>query len=145
MDKNAGPVAASPDREKYNSFIAGLELRSISLESCKADFVPENYADGGGTISYKIDVAFDAIGESILDALVSVRARAKPHATHRMCTKVDCIYRLSYGIPSEPDSAMLEAFARNVEINVWPYVRELVHNLTERMAGPTLLMPLRKG
>jgi len=145
MDTDAKPTTGLPSREKYNAFISGLELRSIVLESCKVEFIPENYTAGGGAISFKSDVAFDVLRDSVLDALVSVRARAKPHGALKMCTKFDCTYRLSYVVPSEPDDAMLEAFSRNVEINAWPYVRELMHSLTQRMTGPTLLLPLRKG
>lgn len=134
-----------PDREVFNSFIEGLELCAIVLESCKAQFLSENYADGGGDISYNLDVGFDGVSDSSLEAFVIVRARAKPRGTRRMCTKVDCTYRVSYLTPFAPDEAILKVFARNVEINAWPFIRELVENLTGRMSGPTLLLPLRKG
>lgn len=145
MAEKATAVPAKPDKKKYAKFIAGLDLLSIALESCGADFIEDNYAEGGGKISYSIDVAFEDVSDSILEAFVTVRARATSRETRRMCTKFDCTYRLSYRVAAQPDKQMLAAFAGNVEINAWPYVRELMRDLTGRMAGPTLTLPLRKG
>ena len=40
---------------------------------------------------------------------------------------------------------ILEEFAdRNVPINAWPYVREMVSNITTRMGLPPLIMPMYK-
>ncbi len=134
----------APDKKKYAAFIKGIELLGIRLTSCKGEFVPENFADGGGRISYAVDVGFEDPRDSILEAIVTVRTRAKPTETKKMCTKVDCTYVLTYQYDTEPDEAILGAFARNVEINAWPYLREFIQNLTARMAGPTLMLPLRK-
>lgn len=144
MAKESAVSDKTPDKKKYEAFIAGLELRAIRLESCRGDFIRESFADGGGRISYAVDVGFEDPRDSILEAVVTVRSRAKPLETKKMCTKVDCTYVLTYEFDSEPDKAILKVFARNVEINVWPYAREFIQNLTARMAGPTLILPLRK-
>jgi len=134
----------APDKKKYAAFIKGLELRGMRLESCRGDFIRENFAEGGGKISYAVEVGFEDLLDSTLEAVVTVRTRAKPLETNKMCTKIDCTYVLTYHFDVEPDEAILKVFARNVEFNAWPYLREFIQNLTSRMAGPTLLLPLRK-
>lgn len=144
MAQNTSASDQVPDKKDYAGFIRGLELLAIRLESSRADFIQDSFADGGGSISYAVDVGFEDPTDSVLDAVVTVRARAKPAETKRMCTKVDCTFVLTYKIEVQPDEAMLKVFARNVEMNAWPYARELIQNLTARMAGPTLVLPLRK-
>ncbi|MGB4593916.1 MAG: hypothetical protein WBI63_09110 [Coriobacteriia bacterium] len=143
-DRPDAPIEL-PDQAVYNAFISDVELRTIALESCRAEFVRDAFAEGGGTIAVRVDTTFEPATDEELVALVRVQTRAKSSETHRMCTKVDCVYRLVYwsAVPATPE--ILCVFAKNVEMNVWPYARELTHSLTGKMPGPTLTLPLHKS
>lgn len=133
------PVSA----EEYSAFVAGLALQSIVLTKSSSEFMRENYTKGEGEVQAKLQVDFE-VTDGGLDAVVALRVRARPRASRRFCTKVDCVYRATYACHEAPSPEVLEIFDANVRKNVWPYARELVHSLTSKMDGPTLQLPLLK-
>lgn len=153
--------------EKYNQFISLLELNDIILESVRCDKNKEFKED-----STALDVALDYKVEEArqigLEVLVPFNFKVKafindesnenqsintiPLENTLFSIEIELLLKYYLNIDEidikevvEDYSDILEVFAeRNVAINAWPYVREIVHTLTTKMRLPALVIPLKK-
>lgn len=128
----------------YNDFVSRVELLDISMSALKSEFIPDAYDVGGGNITFEI--AMECLRDSGEDgqfmATGSVKVKAKSNKTRRICKRVECTMRALYRADGEFDDAMLSHFERNALLNLWPYLREAVHQNSIKMEGPEFVLPL---
>lgn len=59
--------------------------------------------------------------------------------------KYSVIYELNLDLNSVEDSVIEKFLEKNLPINIWPYMRELVSSLTVKMGYPSLVLPVYKS
>jgi preprotein translocase subunit SecB len=153
---------------RYNEFISMIELKGIDIDSlnCKknSEFEKEDVV---------LDIAMDfEVEEGTQEGLeikfpFVFRLKAFKNDTKEQKVidsikdedtlfNIDLSFQVSYFLRFPKTSKnenivveysdILETFAeRNVSINVWPYAREIVSDLTSKMGFPRLLIPLKKS
>ncbi|SEJ79519.1 hypothetical protein SAMN04488058_11911 [Deinococcus reticulitermitis] len=148
----AAPQTAAPDAQTYDRFVAGVQPVSIELVSVSASAVPSNLP----TVSLRVESEFllnrpqreDDAQRFVVEArlrlhfLLEGDSRAEATGDRQEVGHFDALYRLTYQADLTPTDALLDDFARrNAPVNVWPFMRELVLNLTQRFGWTGFVLP----
>lgn len=129
---------------EYREFLGKVELQVIVLDSCS---VKTNRDNLGGdmklfinhNVKYTIEEDTSAFISSSYD-LIATQSTKKDFAM-----KAACNYRvvLSSEVPLKKD--FLEIYTKlNVQMNTWPYFREFVQSMIQRIGFPPLTLPFLK-
>ncbi|MNB91785.1 hypothetical protein D3C75_388710 [compost metagenome] len=154
--------------EKYNKFISLLTLSEINLGSLTCTQNPEAL-DNKVSLDIAISYGISEVQQSGLEIMIEFEFRVKAFFNKDETSKdiedispeetmfdISLTLLLKYNLSlSDEDiekgdifedyADILEPFSENVvSINAWPYVRELVSNLTGRMGFRPLMIPLKK-
>lgn len=136
----------SDNIDQYKQLVEGVELQEIVLREVEAKRTSDQpgpwVADAKLDINGNLDSSKD-----LVEASVSVMITATQGTSHEEVAVIRTTwfvrYHLRKGLVVGHD--LIQAFVqRNVPINIWPYVRELVSSLTMRMGMPPLLLPTLK-
>ncbi|MCX5762910.1 MAG: hypothetical protein NTW72_15650 [Gemmatimonadetes bacterium] len=135
-------VLATP--EAYNTFIGGVELRSLRLARCEADAM-RKYA--GELLEPEIEER-SATYECISTGFT---------VTHELCfngrhgengtvlVSIRATFQIEYESTVAISPELFEIFRRhNLPVNVWPFFREFVHTVLGRLAWPVFVLPALK-
>lgn len=132
------------DHELYNDFLSRVDVQGVAIQALKCEFIRAAFDSAGGDISFEIHMEClrdeDADGEFV--AVGTVRVKAKSKKTRRICKRIDCTMEGRYRVNGEFDEAMLAHFERNALFNLWPYLREAIHESSIKMDGPQFILPL---
>lgn len=129
----------------YNGFIASLEFREIRVPKLYYKFWGSS--EGTGNWVVEIDNKVSSKKTGVGDLRGDIRFEVKVVNQEFPDTKlfevkgiVEITYSYDPAITITKD--MLSVFeARNIPLNGWPYVRELVSNATLRMGVRPLVLP----
>lgn len=130
--------------KEYNAILAQVELVEIALEECSAKIRKDRIVK-----SLKI---------SIKDKISNKREEGSAHHTRithsyelvassdskrDFAIKITGLFTVAYSAKVQLTEEFLDIFIeRSVPMHTWPYFRELVQNLTQRMNVPPLTLPL---
>lgn len=140
---SAPPAETLPDIQGYNHFVAGVQPRQIELGEVSASALPSDRQD----VQVKVESRFvmscphrdDAAQTFTVEARLNLVFRADDGGEVGQFT---CLYRLNYQADGPLTDAHLEEFTRrNAPVNVWPFMRELVLNLTQRFGWTGFVLP----
>ncbi len=148
-------MARSPrnHEQAYRNFIYSIQLEEIrltkmevkldesvltnsSVESTRPQFSP--------SFSVKVDGVY-VIASARAKVSVDVVGRDNDDIVPLISMKL--AFRLRYRIADSEfvNPGVLRLFKeRNVPVNAWPYMREIVSNTTVRMGFPALVIPVRR-
>lgn len=147
------------DHEVYSKLVQAVELTDIALmelrhrrregklESAIVETAVKIQRAGEMPSGFAANVEFD------LRAMPTRLDGANETEVDSPDLKIQMLWRLEYAVDSEKfleqeltDELIDEFIERNVPINVWPYIRETVANLTGRMGVNVtpLLLPTLK-
>ncbi|MCD4652453.1 protein-export chaperone SecB [bacterium] len=140
----------SIDKKKYEEFVKKVELVSIVLANSHAEKNPEFTPSPGLTLSYELSESIEekrftdpfltAYPEYQIHAFLEDTETGKKEEFFKISVKFEIIYRLP-----EFNDKLWEIFSSiNVPLNIWPYLREYVHNTTMRFGLPPLLLTVRQ-
>ena len=125
-----------------------VDLTGLFLHSCKVN----RASDALEHESVQVDMS--SSGELLADQKDSFRAKVllclNIHSTgdeRKELLRIDSEYILSYQLlgKKRPSTNDIEIFcSMNAVYNAWPYWRELVHSMANRMDLPVPIMPLLK-
>lgn len=140
--KNPDEYRLSP--QDYRAMLKQVQLEEIALEECSAK-VRRDRLDKSVGIVVKDKISSELQGENIVRIEHSYELVASPGAKKDFALKIVCVFRLRYSSKVALTEDFLEIFRkRNVSLNTWPYLRELVQGITQRMNIPPLTLPLLK-
>lgn len=131
------------DPKDYAQIIKGVELREVYLESCSAMLVREKMlrqkklaADVKDTASYvQNDNRVKVTQKYNLRVVDREREKEFP-------LKMSCVFSLTFTTEIPFTKKFFDVFRRlNLPLNSWPYFREFVQNMTQRMNIPPLTLP----
>jgi len=132
------------DRDLYNDFVSRVEVLGVTIQALKAEFIRAAYDTAGGQIGFEIHMEClrdeDADGE--FTAVGTVRVKAKSKRTRKICKRIECTMEARYRVSGEFDEALLAHFERNALFNLWPYLRQAIHESSIKMDGPDFVLPL---
>lgn len=140
-----------PPPEKYQDFVQDVELRNARLVHCNVESLAPLGQDA--QVSYKIetenefvqhDEGFEALQQCSLSFFV------EEGSEDTAVGHIDVTYGFAYACTFEDDAYPTDAYLRVFEqvslpINAWPFIRQFVHDTTQRMSWPALMLPLLKS
>jgi len=128
----------------YFEMLKGVELEDLFLEECAAQVKKNNVRSGHALgFSWNEDVSHELLSANLLSATHSFELIATTRSKKDFALKISCRFALTYSSKQEFSAEFLKVFAkRNVRLNTWPYFRELVQSMTQRMNIPPLVLPL---
>ena len=128
--------------------VSRVDLNNIYMSNCNAERKPD--ALEHDKLEAKISIKGDLLSKvnNDFNAIVkfSVEGRSGKDPEY-IVVKIENEYVLNYSLKSNKDltKSDLEAFCSiNAVYNAWPYWREFVQNMTNRMEMPVLTLPLLK-
>jgi preprotein translocase subunit SecB len=134
------------DPQKYGALLQGVQLERLYMDNCSAQSRKEKLwesaslslsLDDKPKVREKTDEGFTIDHEYSLIA--------KPSGSRAYALKITCTFVLIYSSEQELPDEFIELFSDwNVRLNSWPYFREFVQSMTQRMAIPPLTLPLLK-
>ncbi|MCK5543162.1 MAG: protein-export chaperone SecB [Desulfobacterales bacterium] len=134
--------------KEYNKNLRSVDLRSITLIDCSVKLKKENFPHNKElSISIKDDIQFD-------DKLLTEDTIAfyqKYQLTTYEKNKRDFAFKIvaKYEVTFKQEQILSKEFwhifsGLNLHINTWPYFREFVQNMTQRINVPPLTLQLLK-
>ncbi len=126
--------------EEYNLFLRGLELVHIALERVEAVQHPELLM----TENLRVDIVTKSKYE-YEDGKMKITSHFKVVAKNKKkhALKVEGMYFLLYNSEQPVTDFLFGLYNEDVlPLNIWPFMRELVHSMTIRMGLPPLTLPL---
>jgi preprotein translocase subunit SecB len=95
-------------------------------------------------VGYEIEekYSFRSHGENVFEVRASYKIQGSNPMDRRkqlflFATDIIGVYKSN----RQPEEEELEKFIPSVKINLWPYLREQIHNLTSRLDMPPLIIP----
>lgn len=142
MNSEADTPKISP--AEYKEILQKVDLESIALEECSVKVKRKN-------IRNSMQLAIKSSANHIfLEAgkieftheyeLISFADKKKEYAM-----KINCSYKILLTSEADIHEDFPKIFAKvNLSINTWPYFREFVQNMVQRINFPPLTLPLLK-
>lgn len=137
--------ASQPLRHKeYAAFIEGIELKDIRLISIRADAKGSGCKPFGCSIATTAKAWYESQG-SDFTAFHSYSVTVRDPETRDPVAKLTTVFAASFSSKIAMDERIFSIFARrNLPVNTWPYLRELLHNIFARMNLPQIVAPTFK-
>ena len=121
----------------YRETLARLDLRAVRLQELKTQC--HNVVTGNGRINIStVAGSRHEAGELFIDARYKIDAANEEHDLF----SIEAVFVVALSAPDELPEGFVDIYiANNLNITVFPYVRELVASLTSRMGLPALTLP----
>ena len=147
--KGEAPEAPTVDPKAYAEFIRGLDLKAVLLEQIEAQVK----ARPEGRLGFEIrrvpaderpklmDGGFSAALRFEVEFLVQEKDGGK----ERSFGYIQAVWRGVYSSREKPSKVIYDLFIhQNLPVNLWPYFRVQVDQLTAQMGLPRLVLPAFK-
>lgn len=144
--RKAAPARAEQDvtPEQYNAFITGVQLRHIELAQVSARAERSDLSE----LAVRVGSHFMIKSSGQNDTAFTVEASLQlDFVTDEDVSlgEFSCLYRLEYGTEIPLNDAIFKVFSeRNVPLNIWPFLRELVMSTTQRFGWSGFVLPAYK-
>lgn len=128
----------------YRKILEGIELRAIYLKSFEGkinrDIIPK---EAIARISSKADFIIKT--ENRVEISQKWDVIGKDKGTESEFLSISLTYTIILDTKNEFTKEFFEIYKEtNLALNIWPFVREFVNNMTARMNIPPLTLPLLK-
>jgi hypothetical protein len=129
------------DARTYNAFVRGVDLLSVVLTTASIASGSARPNARSTKVTLGADIALDDKDERGFVARAVITA-SFVQADETMGT-ISATFRLAYR-SAEPitEPVWREFGPRNVRTNVWPYAREFIQSMTQRMGWPSFVLPV---
>lgn len=127
---------------RYKKILEKIELNEIILLEVSAKRYPTHVREGMN-LQIKHEPQFVKRNEQEFDIIDSYIVTAK--VSKKNIFKVKLVWLLHFTTKIEVNEDFYEIYAeQSLILNTYPYVREMIHSLTNKMDVPPLLLPLKK-
>ena len=133
------------DPKVYKKILEGLQLKSLSVmkgqfTSSKENFIPNSEVD----ISEKAQ--FEIESKNSIKILHNYNLKIKNHKNKKNILQINLSFELVFSSKETFTQEFFDVYKEDsLPINTWPYFREFVSSLIQRMNFPPLTLPLFKG
>ncbi|MGM0642025.1 MAG: hypothetical protein ACQESN_11460 [Thermotogota bacterium] len=141
VSKNEPVNKLSP--KDYRAYLEKIELDSISLSSCSVLSDKKKLGSQKG-LSIDIGDSTRSDGENSDKACIFHEYDLTAYYTNKTeyLVKIEAVYELVFTLEEKfPDEFWDIFYKVNLSVNTWPYFRELVQNMTQRLNIPPLTLP----
>ncbi|OPL16345.1 MAG: hypothetical protein AVO38_08325 [delta proteobacterium ML8_D] len=132
------------DPKEYKKILKTVDLQSIAIEACSVKFNKKTY-DTRLVININSETSYENLENG--SAIVKERYKliARVHKERKQALNISCTFRLDFSCDKPLSDDFFEIFKTyNLPLNTWPYFREFVQNMTQRMNIPPLTLPFMK-
>lgn len=148
MSSKAEPNIQLPTPEEYNRFVEGLGLRRVRLIEAHIRALEPMPDPTASEVELEESYTFNPV-DGGFEAVGSFRLRIANRETQAEQGVVEVSFGFLYESERNPAAGGFEGYFQvfkevNLPINMWPFVREFVHNAMSRMDWPPFTLPLRK-
>lgn len=140
--RNTSALPVSP--EEYNSFIEGVELRSIRLARCSVEALGQ-YDDSALTPEVEeVHSAYESVeGGFVVYHELMFSGKSATQGLDPVV--IQATFELIFESESQISDDIFAVFKRvNLPVNIWPFFREFVHTVLARVNWPVFLLPALK-
>ena len=136
------------DKLKYSEFISGLELKRIFLLSLNAECNDKVFSEDLGP--WRVNVKHEAVQEKLDRSEYRIVQRwiinVSKDSEKEILVSFDFKYAVIISSEVSVTKRLFQIYAENnLNLNTWPYARELVNTMTARMGIPPLTLPYFKA
>lgn len=136
-------VVQSSQAVSYNEFVTGVQPLRIELGEVSASAKQSDLAQVDIGVESKFTLSclrFHAENKTFdIEAQLQLFFLSE---SGEQVAKFAALYHLGYHTPHTPSAELLDLFAhRNAPLQVWPFMRELVLNLTQRFGWTGFMLP----
>lgn len=138
-----GTVAEGTVKE-YNEFISGVQLQLIELAEVRARAETSDLSDLALRVGSKFTITSPKQDDSrfTVEASLQLDFHAEDEGS---LGEFSCLYRLEYTTEVPLTDPVFKVFSeRNVPLNIWPFLRELVMSTTQRFGWSGFVLPAYK-
>ncbi|KPK95550.1 hypothetical protein AMJ80_04985 [bacterium SM23_31] len=127
---------------QYNEIIEGLQLEKMFLKSCKAKCFSSEITDNN-IVKVGTNAEFESYENKKFSITSSYTITAKSNKKNLF--KIELEYYLLFHSKNPVDERFFDIYSkRNLRLNTFPLVREIVQSFSGRMGFPPLVLPLLK-
>jgi hypothetical protein len=137
-----------PSPEEYQTFVRGLELVDVRLVGC--DVSAQEAIDDPSRVVLDLDqhITFNVF-DSGFEAVQEYQFYFLDHETDNELGQIEATFGFVYETDRATDAVDFESYLDvfsvvSLPVNVWPFAREFVHDMTMRLGWPRLDLPLLK-
>lgn len=140
---------AHPTPEEYRDFIGGLDLRDVLLVEGSAKRLA--FPAAGATLGVNVKILkprCQAYGDGFtVTAAYEIQVTQQPDGEES--ADVFGTFRVVFDVVYASDTTLTDGYFEifrhvNLPLNVWPYVRQYVHQQSVLMGLPALVLPVHR-
>jgi hypothetical protein len=130
--------------KEYRQHLEAVDLSALLLDAVSASAARPDVLDTG-RMSFTVQTEFPRIeNEETPNPELIVDCVAQVLAGRRQAFRIKATYRLQFTAPSDLPVDFFSIYARvSANMQVWPFLRELIFSTTCRMGLPPFVLPLR--
>lgn len=131
--------------QEYRKYLKQTELKSIILISCSARMRSDYFAE---SMKHSVTdrVKYEISEPNIVKLLHEYQFIITKSTKRDYAVKIVCEFEVELVSEEEISEKFVEIFAKvNLHMNTWPYFREFVQNMLQRMGLPLLTLPFLKS
>jgi len=135
-------------RKKYADFVAGIDLQKIYVKGINAKFNELVSVDKSQPMNVRLDqkAQFRVIKEDLYEIIQNWQLSAAVGDKRRPLLRLAFDFAVIIRSKEKLEQDIFEIYAtNNLTLNTWPYVRELINNITARMDLPPMTLPFFKS
>jgi len=137
------------DREISLKVASKTDLVSIFLSECRSwrSINASAYNNVKAIVTFRGELLDEQRNNFIAKATLTVKGLPEGESEEKEIVSIQCEYILTYSLREKAGLSKeeIKRFCNiNAVYNAWPYWRELIQNMSNRMELPTLTLPLYK-
>ena len=135
-------------RKKYSNFIAGIDLEKIYVVGINAKLNKPVSIAKDRPMSARLDqkAKFRAIKDDFYEIIQTWQLYAAAGDRRKPFFRLTFDFSVTIHSKEKLEQDIFEIYEyNNLTLNTWPYVRELINNITTRMDLPPLTLPFFKS
>ena len=130
------------NKELYQSILKTIELNNISLYKISS-LVEHKLLSENMVVSIEEDASY-SYENKIMNVTNQYSLFAK-NKDNDVVFKIESTFLLNFSASVDIDDSFFDIYKQtSLPLNVWPYFRELVNNISSRMNIPPITLPLMK-
>jgi|SRR5271155_5378087 len=147
MTKMQRKNSEKPAKPSYENFLRSVRLVAIGLRDCSCNLDREHYYQiskgRDGLTRINADYKVTRTGDGHFDAFGTFTVAIEDQKRKREVLTAACSLEAHFHADFDRESKFPDRFATGeLRLILWPYFRELVSNLTARMAIRPVVVPL---
>ncbi|MFA7421793.1 MAG: protein-export chaperone SecB [Melioribacteraceae bacterium] len=132
--------------QEYNKHLKNVELNSISLVEIKTKLDKSLFpVDSVPTVNVSDTYDMNLTANPVYNcATLKINVSSNSDKNKDVFLKIEAKYHISFDVEGTVPEAFWAIYQKyTLPIQLWPYFRELVQNITTRMNIPSLTLPIR--